>query len=297
MKTFLSLTKRNIKIFFKDKGMFFTSLLTPLILLVLYATFLGKIYKDTFLSYVPDYIPVPSKLISGAVAGQLVASLLSVSAVTVAFCSNMLCVQDKINGAARDFAVTPVKGSVVAVSYYVSTLLATLIVSYVAMGTGFIYMACQGWYMSFTDVVLLMADILLVAMFGTALSSVINVFLNTQGQMSAVGTIVSAGYGFLCGAYMPISQYGDGLRKVLSLLPGTYGTSLIKNHTMNGVFEEMASEGFPPEAVEGIKNGVDCHIDFFGSSVEIWVMYVVMIIAIAVLLGAFILVNNLNKKN
>ena len=38
MKTFLALTKRNIKVFFKDKGMFFTSLITPLILLVLYST-------------------------------------------------------------------------------------------------------------------------------------------------------------------------------------------------------------------------------------------------------------------
>ena len=40
------LIKRNIKLFFKDKGMFFTSLITPAILLVLYVTFLGKdVYK------------------------------------------------------------------------------------------------------------------------------------------------------------------------------------------------------------------------------------------------------------
>ena len=30
------LIKRNIKLFFKDKGVFFTSLITPLILLILY---------------------------------------------------------------------------------------------------------------------------------------------------------------------------------------------------------------------------------------------------------------------
>ena len=43
MKTFFALTKRNIKVFFKDKGMFFTSLITPVILLVLYVTFLAKV--------------------------------------------------------------------------------------------------------------------------------------------------------------------------------------------------------------------------------------------------------------
>ena len=49
MKTLLMLTKRNIKLFFKDKGMFLTSLITPLILLVLYVSFLKNIYIEIVL--------------------------------------------------------------------------------------------------------------------------------------------------------------------------------------------------------------------------------------------------------
>ena len=41
-----ALVKRNTKLYFKDKGMFFSSLITPVILLVLYATFLKKVYDD-----------------------------------------------------------------------------------------------------------------------------------------------------------------------------------------------------------------------------------------------------------
>ena len=82
-------------------------------------------------------------------------------------------------------------------------------------------------------------------MFGTALSSCINFFLSTDGQASAVGTIVSAGYGFICGAYMPISSFGTGLQKALSFLPGTYGTSLLRNHTLRGTFAEMQRHGLP----------------------------------------------------
>lgn len=44
MKQFLLIVKRNIKMYFKDKGLFISSLITPLILLVLYATFLAKVY-------------------------------------------------------------------------------------------------------------------------------------------------------------------------------------------------------------------------------------------------------------
>ena len=45
-----ALVKRNIKLYFKDKGMFFTSLITPLILLILYGTFLSNVYEETFRS-------------------------------------------------------------------------------------------------------------------------------------------------------------------------------------------------------------------------------------------------------
>ena len=48
MSILTSLIKRNTKLYFKDKAMFFTSLITPLILLVLYGTFLSKVFEDSF---------------------------------------------------------------------------------------------------------------------------------------------------------------------------------------------------------------------------------------------------------
>ena len=90
MNTLMYITSRNIKMFFRDKGMFFTSLITPLILLVLYATFLSNVYRDAFTSGIPDFIKFDEKLINGTVASQLLSSLLAVSCITVAFCSNLL---------------------------------------------------------------------------------------------------------------------------------------------------------------------------------------------------------------
>ena len=45
-----ALVRRNTRLFFKDRGMFFTSLITPVILLVLYAAFLSNVYEDSFRS-------------------------------------------------------------------------------------------------------------------------------------------------------------------------------------------------------------------------------------------------------
>lgn len=295
MQTFLALTKRNIKMFFKDKGLFFTSLITPVILLVLYATFLARVYHDSFVSNIPDYLNVSDKLINGTVGGELFSSLLAVCCVTVAFCSNTLMAQDKLTGARKDFMITPVKKSTLAISYYVAPLLTTLIVSYIATGACFIYIAIEGWFLSVGDVFLILIDVFLLTLFGTAISSIINSFLSTQGQISAVGTIVSAGYGFICGAYMPISQFSPFLQKAIAFLPGTYGTSLIRNHALNGVYKEMANQ-FPAEVIEGIKDSIDCNIYFFDNKVSISAMYIILICSIIVLIGAYVLINALKNR-
>ena len=120
MSISLILVKRNIKLFFRDKGMFLTSLITPVILLVLYATFLGNVYRDSFTSNLPDTLKLSESMIEGLVGSQLISSILAVSCVTVAFCSNFLMVQDKANGTIKDLRISPVKSATLSLSYYIN---------------------------------------------------------------------------------------------------------------------------------------------------------------------------------
>ncbi len=297
MKILLALIRRNNKMFFKDKGLFFTSLITPIILLVLYATFLGKVYHDSFLSVMPETISISEKLINGFTGGQLISSLLAVSCVTVAFCSNMLMVQDKISGARMDFTVTPVNRSFLALGYYISSVFSTLLICLFTILIGFLYLVAIGWYLSIADLFLLLLVVFLTILFGTALSSIINYFLSSQGQVSAVGTIVSSGYGFLCGAYMPLSQFGGTLQKILSFLPGTYATSLIRNHTLRGVFIAMEQEGLPKEAVDEIRKAFDCELFFFNRNVTVSHMYLILGSTVLILIGLCIFMNLKKKKH
>ena len=296
MKTFNALLKRNIKMFFNDKAMFFTSLITPVILLVLYATFLGNVYRDSFLSSFPKGFSLDGKIIDGFVGGQLVSSLLAVCCVTVSFCSNMLMVQDKVSRARTDFEITPVKKSVLSLSYFTATFISTLIISIAASAVCLLYILKCGWYLSLSDILLMALDIVLLVLFGTAISSLINSFLKTQGQISAVGTIVSSGYGFISGAYMPISQFSEGLRNVISLLPGTYGTSLLRNHALGGVLREMKASGVPEKMLSGIRDSVDCNLYFFKNEVSIPAMYAVLGVSTVILIAAFVAITYKSAK-
>ncbi len=295
MKTMSVMLRRNIKLFFKDKGMFFTSLITPIILLVLYATFLGNVYRDSFTANLPEFITISDSLLDALVGGQLISSILSVSCITVAFSSNFLMVQDKANGSIKDLTISPVKSSLLSMSYYFATIISTLIVCLSAMAICLGYVAIVGWYMSVTDVLLLLVDVVVLVLLGTAVSSVINFFLSSQGQISAVGSIVSAGYGFVCGAYMPISTFSEGLQKVLSFFPGTYGTSLVRTHAMRGAFAELENQNIPTEVVDSIKIALDCDVQFFEKTVTVPAMYAVLGVTVVVFVVAYILMNKYKK--
>lgn len=286
-----------MKLFFKDKGMFFTSLITPAILLVLYATFLGNVYRDSFETNLPNAAALPEKLMNGLVGGQLISSILAVSCVTVAFCSNFLMVQDKANGTVKDLTISPVNPSVLSASYYISALLSTLLICFTAAAICLVYIAFIGWYLTFADVLCLLLDVVLLVCFGTALSSVINYFLSSQGQISAVGTIISSGYGFICGAYMPISSFSEGLQKVISFLPGTYGTALIRTHAMQSALCEMENHGIPQEAIQSIRDALDCNLYFFEKQVSIPAMYTILGGTVALLVAVYILLNVRKAKS
>lgn len=291
MKTLLILTRRSAKLFFKDKGMFFSSLITPAILLVLYVSFLSSIYRGSFVAALPSGFTLSESVIDGVVAGQLASSLLAVCCVTIAFCSNLIMIQDKVTGSVRDLTVTPVKRSVLAMGYFSASAAATLIVCLATCGLCFLYTLSQGWYLSGADIALILLDVLLLTLFGTALSSCLHYFLTTQGQMSAVGTLVGAGYGFICGAYMPISNFPDGLQKVLSFLPGTYATSLLHNHWMRGALGEMGDAGVPVQVLDAIRDSIDCNIYFFGKAVSQGAMYLILAGSVVLVTAVYVLIN------
>ena len=296
MTQFSALFKRNTKLFFKDKGLFFTSLITPLILLVLYSVFLGKVYKDSFLMAVPEGVTIEDSLMNGLVGGQLLSSLLAVCCVTVAFCSNLLMVQDKSSGAYKDLTVSPVKSGTLSLAYYLSCAFSTFVVCSVALVAGLFYLYVTGWYMTLSHILVLVGDVVIMVLFGTSLSSLVICKLTTQGQASAVGSVVSSVYGFICGAYMPISSFPEGLQKVLGFLPGTYGTSLLRNHCLDGVFEEMQRQSLPGELITGFKDVVDCNLYVFDTRVEVSAMYAVLVGVTALLVLGYILLCRFQKN-
>ena len=282
------LTARNMKLYFKNKMTFFMSMLTPIILLVLFVTFLKSVYVGSFTAFLPEGMQVSDQLVNGFTGGWLMSSIIGVSSVTVAFCSNIIMIEDKIHGSLTDLLVTPVRRDLLAVSYYLSNLVTTFLVCFTAMLVGFVYLAAVGWYLSVVDVLMIFLDMCLCILFGVSLAALVEQFISTEGGVSAVATLVSSMYGFLCGAYMPISQFAAPIRNFVAFIPGTYGTSLLRTHYMGGVLRTLEND-LPPEMLNGLRDGFDSNLYFFGNLVKPWQMYVILAGSGALILALYIL--------
>ena len=113
-----------------------------------------------------------------------------------------------------------------------------------------------------------------------------------------MGSIISSGYGFVCGAYMQTSLFPEWLRNVIFFFPGIYGTSLLREHLMRGSLAQMAEEGLSAEAVRMLKDDIDCNIYFFDTKVEMWQAYLFIGGAALLHLGFYVLLNVIrNKRN
>lgn len=281
------------------------SLITPIILFILFVTFLRNVYIESFNSaFAENNLTVDDRIINGCAGAWLMSSILSVSSVTVAFCSNTIMIDDKINSAVTDFKVSPVKSYTISIAYFVSNFFVTIVVLVCVMLIGHIYLACVGWYMPLGDTLMIVVDIICGTLFGSLLAGVVENFISTQGGLSAVSTLVSSMYGFICGAYMPLSSFSEGLRNVISLLPGTYGVGIIRNHYMNGYMQaftdELVKANVPSDVIENVINGMrdsfDANLYSFGTNIPLGAMYGILLGTCAILAAAYIAIVVLKSK-
>lgn len=284
-----ALVSRHMKLYFKDKQNFIISLISPMVLMLLYVTFLRNIYTSSLLSCIPEGFTISDSLVDSFTAGWLLSSILGVTAVSLAFCSNTIIIHDKIEGNIKDMLITPVRKLTISISYLIANYFVTFIICLICMVLGLVYIAVCGWYMTPSQVGMIVVNLLIMVAFGSLMSAIIENFVSSQGGLSAIVALVSSIYGFICGAYMPISQFSGFIKNLITFLPGTYGTVLFRKYFMGGAIDEMAKT-LPAPVIDAIRDGFDNNIYFYDNKVETSTMFLILFGAIAVLAVVFTII-------
>ena len=244
MRGILGLIKRNLLLFFKDWQSILFSLLTSIIVLVLYLLFL----KGTFVSAIQramEQYPglasmVPQKDIAMFANLFLLSGILGSAMISVPFSCITVLVKDRANKVDYDILATPMKREQIILAYFISAVLTSILLNSIILAVGLIGIRMQGnMYLNISQVIKAFSIVALGSISASAIFMIVVLFFKTVSACEAFFGILSAASGFVIGAYIPISQFSNEVQTVCNLFPASQITIMLRNILLNGLLEHI----------------------------------------------------------
>lgn len=256
MNDMLALAKRNVLCYFRDRSSVFFSLMSVIIVILLYLLFL----RDMLISSNPQ-IEGMDRLIDAWV----LSGILGIIPVTTCAGALQTMVEDRVNGRDRDILVTPMKASAVAGGHIISTFIVGMAMSSIALILSIGYLAITGCPMSPTGILLTVVLMVPSALSGSIIMYAITARLRSTGAFSGLFVTMSVLIGFLAGIYMPMGTMPEGMQFVGMLVPASHMASLFRQSLAGDALNEVFA-GSPAEVLETFRvdMGFDLSLGGFG---------------------------------
>ena len=255
MRGILGLIKRNLLLFFKDWQSILFSLLTSIIVLVLYLLFL----KGTFVSAIQramEQYPglasmVPQKDIAMFANLFLLSGILGSAMISVPFSCITVLVKDRANKVDYDILATPMKREQIILAYFISAVLTSILLNSIILAVGLIGIRMQGnMYLNISQVIKAFSIVALGSISASAIFMIVVLFFKTVSACEAFFGILSAASGFVIGAYIPISQFSNEVQTVCNLFPASQITIMLRNILLNGLLDHINT------SLQGVDQGM-----------------------------------------
>ena len=248
------LTRRNCRIYLRDRAAVFFSMLSALIVLALMVIFLGKMNSEDLVAALAQYGGERDQLADEKNAAYLIqlcslAGILLVNSVTVTLTVMGAMVQDETRKRIMAFYVTPIKRIKLSLGYIFSACLVGVGMCILTLAVGEVYFLTQGYQLLAAEQLLKLGGmIVLNAFVFSAMGYLLALFVHSDSAWSGILTIIGTLVGFAGGIYLPMSSLSDGVQTVLKCLPVLHGASMMRSVCMRVAIAEVFAD--VPEAVE-----------------------------------------------
>ena len=244
MRGIWGLIKRNLLLFFKDWQSILFSLLTSIIVLVLYLLFLKGTFVRAMQSAMEQYPGLASmvseKDIDMFANLLLLTGILGSAMISVPFSCITTLVRDRANKVDYDILATPLKRGQIIFAYFVSAVLSSTLLTGFILAIGLVGISLQGdTHLNAIQLVKSFAVVALGSISASAIFMIVVLFFKSVSACEAFFGILSAASGFVIGAYIPISQFSNGVQTVCNLFPASQITILLRNILLNGLLEHI----------------------------------------------------------
>lgn len=220
------LARRNLRIYFRDRAGVFFSFLSPLILIALYALFLGNQQVLSLQARFPD---AGTGVVEAYINSWVFAGITMITTLTTGLAALNVFVEDSASGRFKDFLVSPIRRSNLIVGYMLSSFSVAFVMTLVVVAVSQGYTAVRGGpLLSSSELLLTIGYVALSAAAFSALSGFVVTFLKSNGAFAAFSTIVGTMIGFLAGAYIPSGALPAAVVNVMNALPFAQSAMLIR---------------------------------------------------------------------
>lgn len=242
LNAYRGMTIRNAKVFLKDKMAVFFSLLTQIIVLGLFLLFIKSTYIDSIESVLGELSDLVKKAdIEALVNSWMIAGVIGTATVTASMDALSVMVSDKQEKIDYDYTASSVKSSVVILSYFSGAVLCALITSLILLTAGLVFLALTGTFvLTAVEILSMYGLVVLGSVSGTVVLMTIISFFKKSSTFSAFSVMVSAAIGFVVGAYIPVSQFGDTTQTIVNLVPGSQITALMRQMLVSPTIENIS---------------------------------------------------------
>ena len=255
MRGILGFIKRNVLLFFKDWQSILFSLLTSIIVLVLYLLFLKGTFVSAIQRAMEQYPGLASMVLQKDIDMFanlfLLSGILGSAMISVPFSCITVLVKDRANKVDYDILSTPLKREQIIFAYFVSAVLTSTLLTDIILAVGLIGIRMQGnMYLNISQVVKAFSVVALGSISASAIFMIIVLFFKTVSACEAFFGILSAASGFVIGAYIPISQFSNEVQTVCNLFPASQITIMLRNILLNGLLEHINT------SLQGVDQGM-----------------------------------------
>ena len=234
---------RNLKIFFRDRTSVFFSLLSAIIIIGLYALFLGNVWSGS-LQGMPG--------VRFLMDSWIMAGLLAVTSMTTTMGAFGIMIEDKTRKISKDFYSSPISRSGLTAGYIISSYIIGVIMTLFTLILAEIY---------------ILGLILLSTVTSTSFILFIVSFFKSTNAFATASTIIGTLIGFLTGIYLPIGQLPDAVQFVIKIFPVSHAAALMRQVMMEAPLSYTFA-GAPAEAVAQFRQFMGVELVFGDAAVS-----------------------------
>ncbi len=282
MNMFIDLTKRNIKLYLRDKSTVFFSLISSIIIIALFILFLGKAYINNTVELFSEFGEIDRTSLQALIFSWILAGIIVLNSISIPQMMLSRIILDKEAKITNDFYVIPFNRNILGLSYIASALFVGTLITYLSflIGEAYIFMISGQLFSLYTHL-LVLGIILLCTTSFSSLMYLIYLFVKTSSTIGGLTAFTSSIGGFLAGIYISIGGLMGTTKDIISSNPLAHATALVRSVLMDSQIESVF-KGIPSEVVKSFSDGMGVNL-YVGSTQLTNLHYIIVLLVVTLI--------------